>query len=150
VLGENKTRKKKNMEEEGPTITKGGPYSFFSFLFPSLSLSLTSPSLGGYAIQKLHQTIQMVRTISVGIGNHNKHCSTTTHVRLQALSKCIGASTKQVVGRFFFLIAPLSSIITLVTITRCCMWTMIVINVDMVTHDMVPIATFLLLLENLQ
>jgi hypothetical protein len=27
---------------------------------------------------------------------------------------------------------------------------MIVINVDMVTHDMVPIATFLLLLENLQ
>jgi hypothetical protein len=57
---------------------------------------------------------------------------------------------KQVVGKFFFFIVPLFSIITMVTINQCCMWTMIVINIDMVTHDMVFIATFLILLENLQ
>jgi hypothetical protein len=66
------------------------------------------------------------------------------------LNKCIGASTKQVVGRFLLLIAPLFSIIIVVTINQSCMWTTIVINIDMVTHDMVLIATFLLLLENLQ
>ncbi len=138
------------MQEEGPTIAKGGPYSLFSFLFHVLFLSLTSPSLGGCAIQKPHQTIQMVGAIGVCIGNHNKHCNTTTHVRLQAFNKCIGASIKQVVGKFFFFIVPLFSIITMVTINQCCMWTMIVINIDMVTHDMVLIATFLILLENLQ
>jgi hypothetical protein len=92
----------------------------------------------------------MLGAIGVYIGYHNKHCSTTTHVRLQALSKCIGASTKQVVGRFLLLITPLFSIIIVVTINQCCMWTTIVINIDMVTHDIVPIATLLLLLENHQ
>jgi hypothetical protein len=92
----------------------------------------------------------MVGAIGVCIGNHNKHCSTTTHVRLQAFSKCIGASIKQVVGKFLFFIVPLLSIITMVTINQCCMWTTIVINIDMVTHDMVLIDAFLLLLENLQ
>jgi hypothetical protein len=145
-----KPKEKKNMMEEGPTIAKGGPYSLFSFLFHLLSLSLTSPSLGGCAIQKLHQTIQMVGGIGVCIGNHNKHYNTTTHVRLQAFSKCIGASIKQVVGKFFFFIVSLFSIITMVTINQCSMWTMIVINIDMVTHDMVFIVAFLILLENLQ
>jgi hypothetical protein len=92
----------------------------------------------------------MVGAIGVCIGNHNKHCSTTTHVRLQAFNKCIGASTRQVVGRFLLLIGPLFSIITMVTINQCCMWTTIVINIDMVTHDMVPIVAFLLLSEELQ
>jgi hypothetical protein len=138
------------MKEEGPTIAKGGPHFFFSFMFPILSLSLTSPSLRGCAIQKPHQTIQMVGTIGVCIGHHNKHCSTTTHVRLQAFSNCIGASIKQVVGKFLLFIMPLFSIITMVTINQFCMWTTIVINIDMVTHDMVFIVAFLLLLENLQ
>lgn len=138
------------MKEEDQTIAKGGPYSFFSSLFPFLSVSLTSPSLGGCTIEKLYQTIQMVGAIGVCIDNHNKHYSTTTDVRLQALSKCIGASTKQVVGRFFLLIVPLFSIIIVVTINQCCMWTTIVINIDMVIHHMVTIAGFLLLLENLQ